>query len=91
VLLGTYTRWFNSWALLVGWAVGTLAGTWMAIAAHLTPTYPLAFGGWTFPGYTAFYTVILNLALALVLTPIFNAMGSNRGGVDETAAADYHA
>src|ERR1700719_3073360 len=38
VLLGSYTRWFNSWALLVGWAVGTVAGTWMAIAANLTPT-----------------------------------------------------
>ena len=61
VMLGVYTRWFNDWALLVGWAVGTVAGTWMAVAANLTPTYPLAFGGYTFPGYTALYTVILNL------------------------------
>src|ERR1700726_4605795 len=27
VMLGAYTRWFNSWALLAGWAVGTFAGT----------------------------------------------------------------
>ncbi len=32
VMLGAYTRWFNSWALLIGWAVGTYAGTSMAIA-----------------------------------------------------------
>ena len=76
VMLGVYTRWFNDWALLVGWAIGTVAGTWMVVAANLTPTYPLAFGGYTFPGYTAFYTVILNLAVAVVLTPVFNAMSA---------------
>ncbi len=36
VMLGAYTRWFNAWALLVGWAVGTFAGTAMAVAAKLT-------------------------------------------------------
>jgi SSS family solute:Na+ symporter len=41
------------WALLAGWAVGTAAGTWMFIAANLTPNYPLAVGGYTFPGYSA--------------------------------------
>src|ERR1700676_4746100 len=64
VLLGVYTRWFNDWALLIGWAVGTAAGTAMAVAANLTPTYPLALGGYTFPGYAALYTVILNLIVA---------------------------
>jgi SSS family solute:Na+ symporter len=91
VMLGVYTRWFNSWALLLGWAAGTFAGTAMAIAAHLTPTYPLALGGYTFPGYTAFYTLILNLVVAIVLTPVLNAMQAQRVPVDETAAADYQA
>jgi SSS family solute:Na+ symporter len=91
VLLGSYTRWFNSWALLAGWAIGTYAGTAMAIAAELKPTYPLAFGGYTFPGYTAFYTVILNLVVAVVLTLVFNAMGARKVAVDETVAADYRA
>jgi hypothetical protein len=45
--------------------------------------------GHSFPGYAALYTVILNLVIAIVLTPIFNAMGAKR--VDETVAADYHA
>jgi solute:Na+ symporter, SSS family len=90
VMLGAYTRWFNSWALLVGWAVGTLAGTWMAVAAHLTPTYTLAFAGWTFPGYSAFYTVVLNLVIAVVLTPLLNAMAGSRAYTDDTVEADYH-
>jgi solute:Na+ symporter, SSS family len=90
VMLGAYTRWFNSWALLLGWAAGMFAGTAMAWAVNLTPTYPLAIGGYTFPGYAAFYTVILNLAVVIVLTPVFNAM-SRKSPFDETVAADYHA
>jgi solute:Na+ symporter, SSS family len=89
VMLGAYTRWFNSWALLAGWAVGTFAGTAMAIATKLTTTFPLVLGGHTFPGYTAVYTVILNLVVALVLTPVFNAMSSGREVIDETVASDY--
>jgi SSS family solute:Na+ symporter len=91
VMLGAYTRWFNDWALLVGWAVGTAAGTAMAIAANLTPTYPLAMGGYTFPGYSALYTLVLNLLIVIVLTPIFNAIGARRTRFDETVAADYFA
>src|SRR4030081_1912076 len=90
VMLGVYTRWFNSWALLACWAAGTLAGTIMAVAANLTPTFPVAFAGITFPGYIALYTVILNLAVVVILTPVFNAMSSRQTPADETAAADYH-
>jgi SSS family solute:Na+ symporter len=88
VMLGVYTRWFNSWALLLGWAVGIFAGTAMAYAAQLKPAYPLSFGGYTFPGYSAFYTVILNLILAIVLTPLFNALSTRRASADVTVAAD---
>jgi solute:Na+ symporter, SSS family len=91
VMLGAYTRWFNSWALLAGWAVGTFAGTAMAIATKLTPTFPLVVGGYTFPGYTAVYTVVLNLVVAIVLTPVCNALSAQRVPVDATVPADYRA
>jgi SSS family solute:Na+ symporter len=91
VMLGVYTRWFNDWALLVGWTVGTVLGIWMFIAANLAPNYPLAFAGHTFPGYTAVYTVVLNLIVAIVLTPLFNAMSGKAVRFDETVAADYYA
>ncbi|MBV9966959.1 MAG: sodium:solute symporter family protein, partial [Alphaproteobacteria bacterium] len=61
VMLGAFTRWFDDWALLVGWAVGIVLGTIMAAAVNLTPTYPLQIAGFTFPGYTALFTVILNV------------------------------
>src|SRR4030088_2686620 len=65
VMLGAYTRWFNSWALLAGWAVGIFAGTAMAISTKLTPTFPLAVGGYNFPGYHDVFTVILQLVVAI--------------------------
>ena len=89
VMLGAYTRWFNDWALLIGWAAGTAAGTAMAISVNYAAAYPLSVGGFLAPGYSAFYTVILNLVIAIVLTPLFNAMGGTR--VDETVASDYRA
>src|SRR6202049_1305554 len=42
VLLGAYTRWFDSWALLLGWAAGTVAGPAIAVAGKLTPTLPFS-------------------------------------------------
>ena len=91
VMLGAYTSRFNDWALLVGWAAGICTGTAMAYATKWTPTFPLPLAGFTFPGYTALYTVLLNLLLAIVLTPVFNMLQARRGAVDETAAADYFA
>jgi len=90
IMFGLFTRWFNSWALLIGWAVGTILGTTIAAAAGFKPTWALSIGGYGIPGYTALYTLILNIALASVLTLVFRAikLGKDR---DETVAADYHA
>jgi len=87
VLLGVYTRWFNPWALLVGWAAGIVVGTVMSAMVKFAPTFPLAVAGWTFAGYTAFFTLILNLVLAFALTPVFNAIHAEPA--DATAPADY--
>lgn len=91
VMLGAYTSWFNGWALLVGWAAGTVVGTAMAVAVNLTPTYALHVAGYVFPGYAAFYTVILNIVLVVVLTPLFNGLGARGTVLDATASSDYHA
>ena len=89
VLIGAYTRWLNSWAQLIGWAAGIGAGTWMAAVVNLNGTFPLAIGGWTFPGYSALYSLALNLVVAVVLTPLFNRM--TKTPEDQTAPADYQA
>jgi SSS family solute:Na+ symporter len=90
VVLGAYTNWFNGWALLAGWAAGTTVGTAMAVAVNLTPTYPLEVAGYVLPGYAALYTVILNVALVIVLTPLFNVLSTRRTALDEIASSDFH-
>ena len=87
VMLGVYTRWFDDRALLAGWAAGMASGTWMAYASGLQATFALKIGGWSFPGYTALYTLALNLLIATILTPLLRRPG---GADDETRAEDYH-
>jgi len=86
-MLGVYTRWFNDWALLIGWAIGMFVGTFMAASVNFSATYPLAIGGFTVPGYAALYAVVLNLVVAAVLTPALRAFSSPVA--DVTAEADY--
>jgi len=84
VFLGLYTRWFNRWALLVGWAAGMILGTTLFIVAGNKPSYPVL----GVPLYTAISALVLNLVLALVLTPVFELVGARRGR-DITAPSDY--
>ena len=76
-----------AWALLIGWAVGTVLGTAMAASVNFAAMYPLAIGGWTFPSYIALSTLVLNLIVAAVLTPVFNVIADK--AADETLASDY--
>ncbi|PZR56459.1 MAG: sodium:solute symporter [Candidatus Meridianibacter frigidus] len=87
--LALYTRWFHPKALLAGWACGMIAATWMAIAVNYKTLFPLPLpGGGTLIGFIAFYAVVVNFAVSIALTPIFNGLRFARG-VDCTAAADY--
>jgi solute:Na+ symporter, SSS family len=95
VVLGLYTRWFHRWALLLGWAVGMFSGTWWAKLAggqaippaNYSSVYTFTVGGHAYGVYPALAAVVLNLIVAIIFTPVFNAIVT-RGG-DETAAADY--
>ena len=90
VFCGLYTNWFNRWALVVGWAVGMIGGIWLFIAANYGAVYTFNFGGNKFGIYTAVSSVIINFVLAIILTPVFNAMGL-KSGKDATSASDYEA
>src|SRR5215469_4601069 len=91
VFLGLYTNWFNRWALLIGWAVSEVLGTIFFYQAGLKSVYVITIGSFSFPGmYIAFSMIVLNLILAIILTPIFNVIGLRRGK-DVTSPADYDA
>jgi solute:Na+ symporter, SSS family len=90
IVIGLYTRWLHRWALLIGWAVGMLAGMAQAESQNFASVYPLQFAGSTIPGYAAFYALILNMVVCMVLTYVFNAASAPKG-VDETKELDYTA
>lgn len=96
VVAGLYTRWFDRWALLIGWAAGILFGTVSAYNV-VNPATGAHFGGsvaaipgTTFSVYIAVSAFVLNLVVAVVLTLVFRAFKVPQG-VDKTRSSDYGA
>jgi SSS family solute:Na+ symporter len=89
VVIGLFARWFHPKALLVGWAAGMFCGTAMAWAQSLkSAIFPLHIGGITFASYAAIDALVVNFAVAAVLTVVLGGLGLDRGS-DETLPADY--
>ena len=95
IIIGLYTRWLHRYALLLGWAAGMITGTYMAYTQHSAATahfgssvFPLQLGSFTAAGYAAFYALIANLIVTVVLSLIFNLVKAP-AGVDETSDTDY--
>jgi SSS family solute:Na+ symporter len=89
VVLSLFTRFFNGWALLVGWAMGVGSATWLAALNHFTGSvWAFHVLGYTLPSYIAFATVLLNALVAAGLSPLINAIANDRAA-DETKAAEY--
>ena len=86
VILGAFMRRLHPWALFLGWAAGMACGSWMAWTLNLKSSlYPIPHLG---PVYAAVPALLLNLALALLLTPIFR-LARFPAGVDVTDPAAY--
>jgi solute:Na+ symporter, SSS family len=91
IVVGLYTRWFHRFALIIGWAVAMIYGTF---EAYRTPGNGQAhFGGNSAPilghiTYIAIAALVINLAVTIVLTSIFR-LTRVPAGYDETRRADY--
>ncbi len=89
IVFGLFTRWLHRWALLAGWAAGMVTGTLMAASSDLkSSVYVLDWFGMNISAYEGIFALVLNLAIALVLTVVFSAFGVGRGE-DETEAEEY--
>ena len=97
IVLGLYTRWMHRWALLAGWAVGMVYGTWQAWNVANPRAGINHFGGSlaNMPvigqlGYIALTAFVINLVVAVVLTLVLRA-AKVADGEDETIRGDYFA
>jgi SSS family solute:Na+ symporter len=89
IVVGLYSRWFHPTGLLAGWAAGMGVGTWMASELQFKGTvYPVHFGGVTVPGYAALWALVVNFAVAGVVSAAVKAAGVAEGE-DRTEEGDY--
>jgi len=96
IVFSLYTRWFHKWALLAGWAVSMVYGTWAAYDV-VNPTTGKHFGGSLAEipglgemGYIAMTAFVVNLVIAVGLSAALNASRVPNGS-DETTPGDYFA
>lgn len=69
VLMGLYLKWLNANALLLGWMAGIGAGTAMAAATGFKDSvYTLTILGFEIPCYSAVSALVLNIAMAVLLS-----------------------
>ena len=67
LVFGLYVSWFSAPALLAGWAVGMIAGSWFAFSDGLKPLHAVAFGGDTVIVYTGLLALAINIIVAVVI------------------------
>jgi SSS family solute:Na+ symporter len=93
LVAGLFTRWFDRWALLVGWLAGMVFGTIAAYksasptASHWASSSDIEFGHTIYIGFSA---VLINLIIAVILTVILRAAKVPQG-TDETLPHQYTA
>jgi SSS family solute:Na+ symporter len=89
VVFSVFTRFFNGWALLAGWAVGIVSATMLVFANRFTGSIStIDLFGFVLPSYIAFSTVIANALIAVLLSLPLNIYASDRHR-DQTTEWDY--
>ncbi|HEY2535237.1 MAG TPA: sodium:solute symporter, partial [Xanthobacteraceae bacterium] len=76
LVFGLYTSWFRAPALLAGWAVGILSGTYFAYSDDLKPLHAIHVG----PVETTVYTALLALAANIFVVVVVQMLSRLRGG-----------
>jgi solute:Na+ symporter, SSS family len=94
MILGLYTRWFSGSALLIGWGLGMILGTWLSWTSKAwVPVHPLKWEvpvigdvdlGLGFAAYNGLTAVIVNLLLATAFSLLLRPHA-----LDETSPEDF--
>ena len=91
---GLFTKWLHRWALLVGWLVGMVWGSYEAYGVSTPKVAHFAGSIVDIPfthttAYIGLTAVVMNLVIAVVLTVVLRAVWATSEGRDETEAIDY--
>jgi solute:Na+ symporter, SSS family len=78
LVFGLFTRWFRAEGLLLGWATGIGWGSWTAWSNGLKPLATINFDGVGYSFYVGLGALILNIAVAVVVTLVVAWILPNR-------------
>jgi len=67
VVFGLFSRRFSARGLLAGWAVGIVAGSWLAFSDGVKPVHTLHLGDTTLTVYTGLLALALNVIVAALV------------------------
>lgn len=70
VVFCLFTRWFLAPALIAGWAVGLIGGTYLSWVDGLKPLHLVSFGDLSFTMYVGLIALVANIVTAVVLNTV---------------------
>jgi len=76
VVFSVFFRRFTAPALLAGWAVGMVCGSWLAFVDGIKPVHTFVIGGASYAMYTGLVALVLNIAVAVVVQLLLGARGA---------------
>jgi solute:Na+ symporter, SSS family len=88
VVFCLFTRWFTAPALIAGWAVGLIGGTYLSWADGLKPLHPVTFGDISFTAYVGLIALAANIIVALVVNAILVSSGKRNHAFDAPRTSD---
>jgi solute:Na+ symporter, SSS family len=77
LVFGLFTRWFRAEGLLLGWAAGIGWGSWTAWSNGLKPLATITIGGANHAFYVGLGALILNIAVAAIVTVVMGSISPN--------------
>ncbi|AKZ61552.1 sodium:solute symporter [Herbaspirillum hiltneri N3] len=72
LVFGLFIGWFGANALLAGWAVGIIGGSWLAYADGIKPVHTFHIGADSYTMYTGLIALALNIAVAVIVNVILD-------------------
>jgi len=73
LVFGLWSKRLQAPALLTGWLVGIVSGTWTAFADGVKPVHSIVLGGDKFTVYTGLLALALNVVVALVVQALLRS------------------
>jgi SSS family solute:Na+ symporter len=67
VVFGLFFGWFRAPALLAGWLVGLVGGSWIAFSDGIKPVHTFVIGDGSYTLYTGLTALVLNIVVAVVV------------------------